>query len=289
MSRLTFLFLLLIWAAFPLQAQTGRADPPVWIVRDADSVVHMVGTVHMMRGEDRHIGLYADLVAKSDEVWLEIAGLSEPPPEMMGQMMRYGLSPDRPLSEVLDEAELAALSEVLEGYGTSLESYEDMRPWFVYLQLTGLLLAEAGFDPAQGLDVHIERMAESRDVPVYGFESFESQFRLFAEMDEETQAQLLLEVVFEADEAVDELIASLDAWTTGDLAPLEDVLAEMRAEAPEFYNALLVDRNHGFADGIEEILAGEGRALVAVGLAHFAGPDSIPAILEARGYSVEYR
>ncbi|WP_196258739.1 TraB/GumN family protein [Pelagibacterium limicola] len=290
MSRLIVPLCLLVIASFPTQAWAERADPPIWIVRNADSVVYMAGTVHMMRGEDNTgLALYSELVAKSDAVWLEIADISNPPPSMFALIAQYGLSPERPLTDVLEDADLEALAALLAEHGVPLESYLDARPWFAYLQVTGLVLGAAGFDPAQGLDIYIEELARSHAIPVHGFESFEGQFQVFADMDEATQVGLLREVLFEADRSIEELIVSLDAWTTGDLAPLEAILEEMRRSSPEFYDALLVERNREFADGIEAILQGEGRVMVAVGLAHFAGPDSIPAILEDRGYSVEYR
>lgn len=279
-------FALSALAATPVLA----AETPVWVVRDDDSTVYMVGTVHMMQGTDEDaLGVYSDLVAEADEVWLEIAGLSTPPSNMLALLNEYAMSPDRPLSEVLSDEEMDALTALLDEHGIPLEAFENARPWFVYLQLTGIVLAEAGFDPADGLDVHIEEMAEDAEVPVYGFESFESQFSVFAEMDEETQVQILREVLFEAESATQELIASLEAWTTGDLGPLEEVVDDMYRGAPEFYETLIVRRNESFADGVEDILNGEGTALVAVGLAHFAGPHSIPAILEERGYTVESR
>lgn len=274
----------------PALAQNDDAEPPVWIVRDGDSTVYMVGTVHMMRdGDEWWQDTYSDLVEKVDEVWLEIAGLSQPPSNMFALVSRYAMSPERPLDEVLEPADIAELSDMLARYGIPIESFEDARPWFVYMQLTGLVLAEAGFDPAQGLDVFIEGLAESRGIPVRGFETFEEQFTVLAEMDEDAQVEILRSLISEPEQAVEELVTALDAWTSGDLGSLEDFVGEMGTEVPGFYDSLLVDRNEGFVDGIEEILAGEVEALVAVGLAHFVGEGSIPQILEERGYVVEYR
>lgn len=290
MRKIALTALLSAVTAAPLAAHDDPATPPVWVVRGDGSAVYMVGTVHMMRDEDAwRQDVYTDLVSKADEVWLEIAGISSPPPEMFSLITRYGMSPDRPLSEVLDETDLAALTDMLGGYGIPMESYEDARPWFVYLQLTGLVLADAGFDPGGGIDVFIEAAAEARDVPVRGFETFEEQFSVLAGMDEDTQVEILRQLVFESDQAVEELLTALDAWTSGDLSSLEAFVDEMYLESPGFYDSLLIERNHGVVDGIEAILDGEGTALVAVGLAHFVGPESIPAILEERGYVVEYR
>src|SRR5690606_26053539 len=103
------------------------------------------------------------------------------------------------------------------------------------------------------------------------------------------QLEVLRETIVEYEEAREDLVVQLESWIGGDLTGLEAETAEIGREVGALYEVLFVDRNHGFVDGIEDILAGEGTALVAVGLGHYVGPDSIPALLEERGYSVERR
>lgn len=288
MTRFFVVFALALLVAFTGSA--ARANSPLWVVEHGDTTLYMVGTVHMMRDEgDWPREDYERLVKQSDAVWLEIAGVSEPTPEMLGLILRYGVSPDRPLSEVLTEKELEAMGSLLAGYGVPLESMIELRPWFAYLQIAGLVLVDQGFDPAQGIDIQIEQMANSRNIPVHGLETFESQFEVFADMDEEVQVAILREMIFNSEQAAAELFAALDSWTSGDLSALESIVMEMQEQSPEFYDALLAERNQSMVDGIENILEGEGTVMLAVGLAHFVGPDSIRAILEDRGYAVEAR
>ena len=62
-----------------------------------------------------------------------------------------------------------------------------------------------------------------------------------------------------------------------------EMVAPMKRESPEFYDAILTRRNQGMADKIADVLAGEGVSFVAVGAAHLVGPDSIQALLAKKG------
>lgn len=287
-AKRALLAALLGWsAAVPAMAQ--NPEPPMWVVKDADSTIYMVGTVHVMQeGVDWQSTAVAEALEDADEVWLEIPDLT--PPDNFGSMvMRLGMSPDRPLSTLLDDSEMADLEAILAEHGVPADAFDGLRPWFAYLQITGLMLVEAGFDPEGGIDAQIKAQADELGIPVRGFETFEEQFDILSGMPEDVQLDVLRQTIAEYDEAKDDLAVQLEGWIDGDLDLLESETAEIAEQLPEFYDVLFVERNHGFVDGIEEILAGQGTTLVAVGLGHYVGPDSIPQILEERGYSVEVR
>lgn len=274
-------------AAAPLAAQTP--EPPVWVVEDADSTVYMVGTVHMMRdGVEWQSPELSAILDGVDEVWLELADF-EPPENLGAMIMQTALSPDRPLSSLLTEDELAGLAAILAEHQVPVDSFDGLRPWFAYLQISALMLMDAGFDPQGGIDVHIKGRADELGIPVNGFETFGEQFETLSGMSEEVQLEVLRETIIEYDEAKQDLVVQLESWIEGDLSVLEAETGEIAQEMEAFYEVLFVERNEGFVDGIEAILAGEGTALVAVGLGHYVGPDSIPSLLEARGYTVERR
>ena len=274
-------------AAAPVAAQTP--EPPIWVVEDEDSTIYMVGTVHMMRdGVDWESPELTSILEEVDEVWLELDNF-EPPENIGAMIMQSGLSPERPLSSLLSEDEMAQLETILSSHQVPVDSFDGLRPWFAYLQISALMLMEAGFDPQGGIDLHIKGRADEMGIPVNGFETFEEQFEVLAGMPEDVQVEVLREAIVEYDDAREDLVVQLESWIGGDLAGLEEETAEIAEEMEVFYEELFVNRNHGFADGIEEILDGEGTALVAVGLGHYVGPDSIPTLLEERGYSVERR
>ena len=56
---------------------------------------------------------------------------------------------------------------------------------------------------------------------------------------------------------------------------------------PVVARALMTDRNARWADWIKARLRVPGKLFVAVGAAHLAGPNSVQAMLKARGITAE--
>ncbi|KAF1020597.1 MAG: hypothetical protein GAK30_02420 [Paracidovorax wautersii] len=80
-------------------------------------------------------------------------------------------------------------------------------------------------------------------------------------------------------------------WNTGDLDGLQRYLRQHDASSSPAERAwtrrLLDDRNPSLARSIERLHAGGQRVFAAVGAAHMAGPHGVPALLAARGFTVE--
>jgi len=77
-------------------------------------------------------------------------------------------------------------------------------------------------------------------------------------------------------------------WMAGD-APgiVREALDPMIKASPGVYRSLVVARNHRWVDAITDRLNGQGEAVMVVGVGHLVGPDSVPALLRARGVSVD--
>ena len=79
-----------------------------------------------------------------------------------------------------------------------------------------------------------------------------------------------------------------DAWRRGDVKGVErEVIVPMRKESEALYRRVLVDRNRRFASRIEQMVQGDKRIFVVVGVGHLVGPDGVPAMLRRDGLKVE--
>lgn len=262
------------------------AAPPLWVLEEGEATIYMMGTIHMMREDDDWRGpAFEAAFAEADSVWLEILGASEA--TMLSALVsQYGMSPERPLSETLGDADLALLETALEGYDIAPETIDSLRPWLAAVQLTAVPLLEAGLEPEHSVDLVIEAEAEAAGKSLFAFETAEEQILTLAEMSEEAQIEMLRGTLQDMIEGSAYFLEQVDLWLAGDLDALE---AEAGAIETEFDEAVFLDRNIRFADAIEAMLEEPGVTLIAVGLGHFIGPDSIPDLLEQRGYSVEVR
>ena len=95
---------------------------------------------------------------------------------------------------------------------------------------------------------------------------------------------LLLSVIDEVGRPKTERPDLAGIWSKGDLEKLEDITGEGMLADPELRESLLVNRI--WAAQIENLLTAAPRPLIAVGAGHLLGPDGVPALLEARGYTV---
>ena len=80
----------------------------------------------------------------------------------------------------------------------------------------------------------------------------------------------------------------IDAWAGGDTRAIEDLgLTPMKQVSIYLYDRLIVQRNRRWVETIAERMQGSGETVIVVGVGHLVGPDSVPALLRARGFTVE--
>ena len=120
------------------------------------------------------------------------------------------------------------------------------------------------------------------------FETSTQQIAFFADAPLADQLASLEDTLEQLDEDpgfYDRLIA---AWARGDTAALVTMgLTPMKQVSLYLYDQLIVQRNRRWADTIASRMAGSGETVIVVGVGHLVGPDSVPALLRARGFTVE--
>jgi uncharacterized protein YbaP (TraB family) len=264
--------------------------PALWVVRDADSTLYLFGTIHLRRpGEEWADDRVRAALASADEVWTEIQINAAAEAALGPVVMRLGMAePGRPLSSYLSADENVRLGEALTGLGLPANAFEPFRPWFAGINLSVLSLVQAGYDPNAGIDRQVVAAAAENGARLRWFETGEEQIGFLAGLSEPLQIALLVDGVNELEEGVSLLDRMDAAWNRGDIAALEtDLIDDMKSAYPELYAVLLTQRNARWVETLDAELQGAGVDFVAVGTAHLIGPDSVQAMLEARGYTAE--
>lgn len=268
-------------------AAPALAQPAFWVIRDADSTIYLLGTIHLLKPDTAWRGEKLESAIKeAQELWLELPTTN--PEAMQGEMLqlvtKYGLAPQAPLSKDLTPAEMKTLDEAAKLAGLTASQLNFFRPWFAALTISTAAMSHAGYDPASGVDSRIEAIFRAREITPRGLETAEEQIRIFAGMTREQELKYLRETMEEYENAPVELDQMVTRWAAGDIDSLEKLLVEdMKSEGGDLYDALLVNRNANWAVKIEDMLKGKGVAFIAVGAAHLIGPDSVLAMLKARG------
>ncbi len=266
----------------------ASAAPAMWEVRDKDSVVNLFGSMHVLRPDARwRTRAFDHAYAAADRVWFETR-VDLPPEQVKVMVDRYGVDPDRSLTQKLSPTALATLRPVLDRDGVPLERVERLRPWAAAMMLSVAPMTQKGGEVASGVDAATTRRARTADKPIATFETFEQQLRIFADLPEQAELDYLDDVAREQLSPPRDGVALERAWLKGDMGRLGSRLVDrMRAERPALYDALLRRRNLAWADRLDaEMRQGRGIDLVVVGALHMAGGEGLPALMRARGYSV---
>jgi uncharacterized protein len=286
--RRACLFLLGAVVAPLFLAVAAKGEPAMWVIRDKDSTIYLIGTMHLLQhGTEWDSAKVKRAVTESTDLWLEVANVDDEA-AITPLVTQYGIDLENKLSSKLSATQNEKLTKVAATYSVPLASLEILKPWVAVMMFSILPLQKAGFDPNAGIDRVLKAQAEAEGDKIHGFETAEQQIRFFAELPESEQISFLEETLDDAEKGVAQLEKLARAWIAGDNETLGNILVtEFKNEAPAVYEKFVVQRNIAWSQKIVEILKGSGVQQIAVGAAHLAGPDSLQVQLAKRGIKVE--
>lgn len=269
----------------------ATATPPVFRVAAGDAVVFLTGTFHALPSDvDWRSNALAHAIDTAETLVFE-AEVDTPVAQMRAQNMlrMHGRLPaGAKLSAVLGPEDAKRLAAAATSLGVDPAAFEPMRPWQAFLLMSVRQLMKDGYDPQAGVEQKMLAEARLRGRTLRFFESVDEQLGFFTGMPRAEERRMLSITLRDWDKQSEDIRTMLEAWKKGDLETIDVLMnAPMRAEAPDVYARLIARRNAAWVDKISQMLEGRGVVLVAVGAAHLAGPDSLPALLAARGFAVE--
>jgi uncharacterized protein YbaP (TraB family) len=283
-----------------LLAAACASKPPVppppaaffWEVRTSRGpAFYLLGSVHI--GDGRELTLPQPVAigwARSEELVVEVDTRDLSALEVLEVTQREGgfLPPGQALSDVLAPETYWRVVDYLRDHHYPLQVASRMRAWLLAQVVAQIEFEAAGYDADNGVDAWFLRRATGAK-PVVQLESFEEQTRLFAGLPNALQETLLREILRETDVFLETTNAILRAWERGDEAMLLELLLGARDDPnlEAFHKRVFVDRNRVMAERLEA-LARDGRErFVVIGTGHLIGPDSVPELLDHRGFEVE--
>ncbi len=284
MIRALAVALLLALAGCKEAPPPPEAKPALWEVTGAKGErAWLFGTIHALpRRVDWRSAKIDAALAAADELVLEIAAIDDRA-ALEAEYARRAASPGLPpLLERVWPGQRDQFAALLASKNIDAAPYQRLETWAAALALAQAL--KGANDPAFGIDKDI--LAAARGKPVGELEGASAQLAVFDTLPEADQRDLLSATVAEAVAPDDEAHRLADAWARGDMALLEAETRTGLLADPELRAALLTTRNEAWAGKLAAKLARGGKPFVAVGAAHLAGPDGLPALLAARGYRV---
>ncbi|MEM8772813.1 MAG: TraB/GumN family protein [Pseudomonadota bacterium] len=274
-----------------LAEKPAENSPAMWKMTDEDSTVYLFGTFHILPPNvEWQTDAYAAAMAEAETTITEADTNSPEAQAALAQaVQQYGLNPPgTTLSSILGEERAAEFAKAADNLGVPMQVFEAQRPWLASLTLSVLALQKAGFDPNAGVEPLLLAQANAEGDKIDHFETGVEQIEILASLDED-------EMLANFDASLDQFVEfetlmgnMLDAWRTGDVKGLEeDINGQLRDEAPDAFQKLLVDRNENWVVEIKNIMAGQGDYFIAVGAGHLVGEDSVIDMLNEEGFKVK--
>lgn len=274
--------------AILLLATPAAAEPPVWTVRDADSTLVLFGSVHVLPADlDWRPDALDTALAHADDLWFETPVDTANDAEASAAAQAKGYLPEgQSLSALLTPEGRTRLDRVCGRLGISPAGVDRLRPWYADVTLGVVALMQQGATVTTGVERTLANAAPG--AKRRAFETSTDQIGFFADAPLADQLASLEDTLKQIDEDPAYYDRLIDAWARGDTKAIEDLgLTSMKQVSVYLYDRLIVQRNRRWVETITERMKGSGETVIVVGVGHLVGPDSVPALLRARGFAVE--
>ncbi|WP_169337407.1 TraB/GumN family protein [Kiloniella laminariae] len=262
--------------------------PALWKISDTDSEIWIFGTIHLLPPElEWRSPLVQQAFAAADSLYIEAPVGDATPESMQPLIRRYGFNHSgSPFADDLSPTARTRYEEVLQFLNLppeTIDNFAPFRPWLAGITLVTIQMQQRGYDPEAGVDRTLWQEAKNRGLKLGYFETLEQQMAFFGTLppaEELAMFEELLDWILEEPAMVDDMI---DAWKTGDIATLSQLLNDSFGEDERTKATLLYDRNRDWADQIKKLLAGSGKSFIAVGAGHLGGEKSLQWYLNELG------
>lgn len=192
----------------------------------------------------------------------------------------------RNLKSVLTPANWQALDAFAQSRGVPVFTLLMFKPAFAGFTLTALETKR--LELANGVDAHYFFRATNNQKPIATLESVDQQIQYLQKIND-LEANALIKIILAE---LSDLSATIDqatlSWRAVDMEKLDQLKGKkMRAQAPDLYRELVVNRNKAWLPKLKTLLDSSEVEYVLVDAMHLAGPDSLLQLLKAEGYTVK--
>lgn len=280
----------------PVEQTAAQSKGFMWKVEKNGNTVYLLGTIHVANESMYPLRPELESAFKSaDALGVEV-DLTQYTQAQLGAILNdIGTYKDgTTLKDHVSADTYKGVTAILKGLGAPENAFDQYKPWVVAQLIPSLMISDAGYQAALGIDQYLMQQAVKTNKPIVPLETAEQQYGVFDNFSAELQEGLLVGSIeaynnpssSEDQSGIDVLI---NMWKTGDEDSLLALTKAQQAANQEYYQSFIADRNTGMTSKIEGFLNSDEHKtyFVAVGSLHMIGDDGIVTQLEKDGYTVE--
>jgi len=276
------------------EAQSAGSTGFLWKTEKNGNTVYLLGSIHVANEAMYPLRPEIEAAFKaSDYLGVEVDMSKLDQAAMQKLVQSTGVYSDgTTLKDHVSADTYGKVVAILKGRGLPENSFDTFKPWVVAQTIPSLQMIEAGYQSDLGIDMYFMQNAAKQNKPIVQLETAEEQLGMFNGFSAGLQEEILLEAINaynnpsqSAGTAIDEMSKM---WVEGDEEALVG-LTKATAAKPEYYKALVADRNAGMLKKIEGYLNGEEKKsyFIVVGALHMLGDDGLVTKLRSDGFEVE--
>lgn len=274
----------------PVSARAPRtARPALWQVSDSDTTIYLFGTIHLLPADlEWRTPRFDQALQGSQQLVVETIVDQQHPETIQSAEMSLGFKPGLPpIADRVPAADVPRLRTAIASTGVPEKFFDQMKTWLAAIQLLGVQFRTMGLKGSNGPEEIMRQQFLSEHKPIGELETNVEQFGYFDRLPEKAQRSLLEGAIAPQTGMDKDYNGMLASWSKGDVKRIAATFNHDLADSPDLKQSLLEQRNANWAKWIEKRMAQPGTIMVAVGAGHLAGPESVIALLQRDGYSVQ--
>jgi uncharacterized protein len=264
--------------------------PALWKVtsKKSDSAaIYLFGAIHLLPDETKWQSINIDrAIEDSNSLTIELAGtddISNVSAIFNRMAVTKGLPP---VTQRIDQKLLPQLNAAISSGNTPEKTLNQLETWAAALRIASTTSANIGLGSSNAVETVLNYRFSAAGKPSRGLETIIQQFSFFDQLPEAEQRAMLNAILRGTKDQSAQTQRLINAWLIGDQSGiLKQANTGIMASA-KMREILLTKRNQRWADQLAAWIDRGEKTFVAVGAAHLAGKQGIPALLARRGYVV---
>ncbi len=263
------------------------AASPVFKIEKDNHLSYLAGTVHLLTAQDHPLpkAMNAAFDAADVVVFETDIPATQTPAFQQKLMQAISLTPPTTIENTLKPETYKTLLDFMGNNGLSIVQFKQLSASGLSLMLSVIEMSKLGNSPALGVEQTY--MQKLNGKVVKALETPEEQIAFIANLGKGQEDTIILKTIADMATLKTQLMDLKTHWRAGDFDKLDDAASqEMRADFPEIYQSLVVDRNNNWLPKIQSIHQQTGTAIFMVGALHLAGEDSVIELLKKSGFKI---